>query len=102
MHIIELECPICFEFVDNSNDTFFLNCCKKKVHKSCLLSWYNINNYNNLSCFLCTQSNNDINNLLIKPILINNNTVYFFKIIDYIIIIFILSISFIFLFILLY
>ncbi len=83
MHIIENECPICFEFLDNSNDYIILKCCKKNVHISCLNSWYNKNNINNnLSCFLCTQKNNDINNILINDNILSDNKLFFIKIFD--------------------
>ena len=91
MYNIELECPICFDIINNNNNNiFFLNCCNKYAHISCLKSWYN--NKNSYNCFLCTQPNNNITNLLSNDLIfINRNEYLFFKIFNTIIIIMIFS-----------
>ncbi len=58
---INNECPICLIEIETNDSFLLLNCCKKKAHLLCLENWYK----NNISrnCFLCTQSNVEINNL---------------------------------------
>ena len=73
---IELECPICFNFIEDNDPYLLLSCCNKKVHISCLDNWYNNNNNGkkNKLCFLCTKESNDLECIIVRsPIIETNN-----------------------------
>ena len=71
---IEDECPICFNLIENSDPYLLLSCCNKKVHISCLDNWYNNNGKKNKLFFLCTKESIELESIIIKsPIIENNN-----------------------------
>ena len=48
--------------------------CNKKVHISCLDTWYNNNGNKNKLCFLCTKESNDLESIIVRsPIIETNN-----------------------------
>ena len=101
--IVEFECPICFEIL-NENNIIFLECCNKTCHKSCLVNWYKSNPHNK-TCFICNKENTFCNTLIdsSENIIIQNkyncmNQHLWFKIILTLSIIFIISILFIIIF----
>ncbi len=52
-----IECPICFENINSTDALLILDCCQKKVHLQCIVSWYT--KYpDNKFCFMCNQTNN--------------------------------------------
>lgn len=59
--IVEFECPICFEIL-NENNIIILDCCNKTSHISCLVNWYK-NNPHNKTCFICNRENTFCNTL---------------------------------------
>jgi hypothetical protein len=62
-----VECPICFEIIDNNYTT---NCCKQLIHKECLDKC-------NYTCPFCRQKVNGSNNTIINiPEYYQNNTQY--------------------------
>ena len=55
-----VDCCICLDTLQNNLDFIKMNCCKQKVHKSCLLEWINYpiacryyNYSNKFSCIIC-------------------------------------------------
>ena len=71
---IEEECPICFNNIEDNDAYLLLSCCNKKVHISCLDNWYNNNGKKNKLCFLCTKESSDLESIIVKsPIIEQNN-----------------------------
>ena len=63
--ISDIECPICFESIDDSN-LVVMNCCKQKIHSSCLNQWVLFKKDNR--CILCRGNNNIIVKLISNDI----------------------------------
>jgi hypothetical protein len=62
--ICVVECPICLEeFNNNNHDIIIVDCCNKKFHIKCIVTWYSYN-INNKFCLMCNQTNSFCNNLL--------------------------------------
>lgn len=59
----KLECPICFEIIEDNDGILIMECCNKKIHLKCLINWYT-NHSNNLICIMCNQNNSFCNNLI--------------------------------------
>jgi hypothetical protein len=59
---LDMECCVClntfnYEFI-------IMNCCKKEIHKTCLMDWI-LSDYNKMSkCPLCIQNIENINNII--------------------------------------
>jgi len=82
-----MECVICLEDI-SCNEYSEFNCCNNSAHNSCLTSWVvkNINNKNVSKCFICSQENCAIKNIIslysynrdeiINNSISNNNTNY--------------------------
>ena len=60
-----MECIICLDDI-SSNDYSEFNCCNNSAHNSCLKSWVvkNIDNKNISKCFICSQDNSAIKNII--------------------------------------
>jgi len=61
-----IECPICLEELYNNNDDagiIIVDCCNKKFHIKCIVTWYS-HNINNNFCLMCNQPNSFCDNLL--------------------------------------
>ena len=60
-----MECVICLEDISCNAYSKF-NCCNNSVHNHCLNEWVvkNIDNKNVAKCFICSQTNNAIKNIL--------------------------------------
>jgi hypothetical protein len=60
-----MECVICLEDII-CNDYCKFNCCNNSVHNTCLKSWVDksIKNTNVANCFICSQKNNAIENII--------------------------------------
>ena len=74
-----IECVICLNDISN-NDNYTLTCCKNEVHIYCLNDWVNTNitNKNVAKCFICSQENSMIENLVAyNKICHNNNEIIF-------------------------
>ena len=69
--IVDLECPICFEIL-NDNNIIILDCCNKTCHINCLITWYK-NNIHNKTCFICNRENTFRNNLFSSNNIIHDN-----------------------------
>jgi hypothetical protein len=75
-----MECVICLEDI-SCNDYSKFNCCNNSVHNTCLKSWVDksIKNKNVAKCFICSQKNSAIENIITRhsciatEILNNNN-----------------------------
>ena len=52
-----IECPICFNEIENDEGILIPECCKNPVHLQCLMKWYENNKHTNV-CFICQQENN--------------------------------------------
>jgi hypothetical protein len=65
-----MECFICLNDIDISNNIFYLSCCNNYTHYQCIKSWINHSkNHSNITkCPYCTKCNNDISNLLYENI----------------------------------
>ena len=61
-----MECVICLEDISCNAYSKF-NCCNNSVHNHCLNEWVvkNIDNKNVAKCFICSQTNNAIKNILV-------------------------------------
>lgn len=72
-----MECFICLNDIDISQNNFYLKCCNNYLHNNCIKSWINHNkNTNNNICPYCRTYNNDMNQLIcqdIDIIIIDNN-----------------------------
>lgn len=55
---IMIECPICLEYLDLSNNVILTtDCCYQDAHLNCITKWIkNPNNKNNLLCPICRQT----------------------------------------------
>ena len=69
--IVDFECPICFEIL-NQNNIILLDCCNKTCHSSCLVTWYK-NNTHNKTCFICNRENTFRNSLFTSNNIIQHN-----------------------------
>lgn len=77
-----MECVICLDDISCNAYSKF-NCCNNSVHNHCLNEWVvkNIDNKNVEKCFICSQTNNAIKNILVlycppeTNISISNNSV---------------------------
>jgi hypothetical protein len=60
-----IECVICLNDISN-NDYYTLTCCKNDVHIYCLNDWVNknITKKNIAKCFICSQENSMIENMV--------------------------------------
>jgi hypothetical protein len=60
-----MECVICLEDI-SCNDYCKFNCCNNSVHNTCLKSWVDksIKKTNVANCFICSQKNNAIENII--------------------------------------
>jgi|APGre2960657444_1045066.scaffolds.fasta_scaffold86651_2 hypothetical protein len=60
-----MECVICLEDI-YCNDYCKFNCCNNSVHNTCLKSWVDksIKKKNVAKCFICSQKNSAIENIL--------------------------------------
>ena len=60
-----MECVICLDDISCNAYSKF-NCCNNSVHNHCLNEWVvkNIDNKNVAKCFICSQTNNAIKNIL--------------------------------------
>jgi hypothetical protein len=72
-----MECFICLNEMDISQNSFYLKCCKCYVHEKCIKSWIFYSKNNN-KCPRCKKKNNDLANLLeiednIDIIILDNN-----------------------------
>ena len=72
-----MECFICLNELDISQNNFHLKCCNNFIHHNCIKSWLNHNKklYNN-KCPYCTKINHDFGSLIyqdIDIIIIDNN-----------------------------
>ena len=69
-----IECVICLNDISN-NDCFTLTCCKNDVHIYCLNDWVNknITKKNISKCFICSQENSMIENMVSYNKIIHNN-----------------------------
>ena len=65
----KLECPICFEIIEDNDGILIMECCNKKIHLKCLVNWYS-NHPNNLVCIMCNQNNIFCNNLMYNETII--------------------------------
>lgn len=77
-----MECVICLDDI-SSNEYSNFDCCNNSSHNSCLHSWIvkNINNKNIHKCFICSQDNSAIKNIISlysfnRDEIINSNTNY--------------------------
>ena len=72
-----MECIICLEDI-NSNEYYKFTCCKNTVHESCLNSWVikNIDNKNTAKCFICSQNNVAIQNIISHYFNNNDEIIY--------------------------
>jgi hypothetical protein len=78
-----MECVICLEDII-CNDYCKFNCCNNSVHNICLKSWVDksIKNTNVAKCFICSQKNSAIENIIrlnsynANEIMNNNNNNY--------------------------
>ena len=72
-----MECIICLEDI-NSNEYYKFTCCKNTVHESCLNSWVikNIDNKNTAKCFICSQNNIAIQNIISHYFNNNDEIIY--------------------------
>ena len=72
-----MECFICLNEIDMSNNCFYLSCCKNYTHYTCIKSWSKHSKSNNIQkCPYCTKNNMDISNLIcenIDIIIVDNN-----------------------------
>ena len=59
----KIECPICFENIEDNDGILIMECCYNKIHLRCLVNWYT-NNPNNLVCIMCNQNNSFCDNLV--------------------------------------
>ena len=61
-----MECVICLDAII-CNDYYKFNCCNNCVHSSCLKTWVvkNINNKDISKCFICSQKNYAIENIIL-------------------------------------
>ena len=68
-----MECIICLTDI-SINDFYKLICCNNDVHIKCINEWIhsNINNKDISKCFICSQKNN-----IIQDIVSMNNNIYF-------------------------
>lgn len=57
-----IECPICFNEINNEDGIIIPECCNNAVHLKCILNWYSTNNKNNI-CFICQQENQFVKNI---------------------------------------
>jgi hypothetical protein len=75
-----MECVICLEDI-SCNDYCKFNCCNNSVHNTCLTSWVekSIKKTNVANCFICSQKNNAIENIIrlhsynVNEVVNNNN-----------------------------
>ena len=60
-----MECVICLDNI-TTNDYYKFNCCNNCVHSDCLKMWVvkNINNKDISKCFICSQKNYAIENII--------------------------------------
>ena len=60
-----MECVICLDDI-SSNEYSKFDCCNNSSHNSCLHSWIvkNIDNKNIHKCFICSQDNSAIKNII--------------------------------------
>jgi hypothetical protein len=65
-NINDIECPICFYNIEENDGILIMDCCKYKVHLTCLVDWYTKHPENNV-CFMCNQ----INQFCIDLVLMN-------------------------------
>lgn len=72
-----MECFICLNDIDMSQNYFYLSCCNNYTHYNCIKTWINHNKNNNIkNCPYCRKINTDISNLLyenIDIIIVDNN-----------------------------
>lgn len=70
-----IECVICLNDISN-NDYFTLTCCKNDVHIYCLNDWVNknITKKNISKCFICSQENSMIENMVSYNKISHNNS----------------------------
>ena len=54
--IEEEECPICLAKMDEEEGILIMDCCSKKVHLACIVTWYT-EQRTQQTCFLCNQPN---------------------------------------------
>lgn len=78
MECFIMECFICLNELDMSENIFYLKCCNNYLHTNCIKNWVNNNNNNiNNTCPYCRSINNDIIDLSNTntniDIIINNN-----------------------------
>ena len=61
-----MECVICLDAII-CNDYYKFNCCNNYVHSECLKLWVvkNINNKDISKCFICSQKNYAIENIIL-------------------------------------
>ena len=85
-----MECVICLEDI-SCNDYCKFNCCNNSSHNSCLKSWVDksikTKNKNVAKCFICSQKNSAIENIIthhscIATEILNNNNNNNYIIID--------------------
>ena len=72
-----MECLICFSDL-SLNDYLEFDCCKSKIHITCIQTWIQKNKHTNTDidkCIFCKKSNDIINNLLYQPVTIPINDV---------------------------
>ena len=52
----EEECPICLVIMNEEEGILIMDCCGKKVHLACIVTWYTEQSTHQ-TCFLCNQTN---------------------------------------------
>ena len=63
IHDEKIECPICFENIEDIEGILIMDCCKKIIHLTCLVHWYTACP-RNLVCIMCNQNNIFCDNLV--------------------------------------
>ena len=74
-----MECIICLTDI-SINDFYNLSCCNNNIHIKCINEWIqsNINNKDISKCFICSQQNDIIEDIVLwnSKKFINNNEIY--------------------------
>jgi hypothetical protein len=72
-----MECFICLNEIDQSQNIFYLKCCNNYLHDDCIKSWLNhTKKPHSNKCPYCTKINHDFGSLLCRDIdiiIIDNN-----------------------------
>ena len=72
-----MECFICLNEINQSQNIFYLKCCNNYLHDDCIKSWLNhTKKPHNNKCPYCTKINHDFGSLLCRDIaiiIIDNN-----------------------------